>query len=302
MNFKQIESAVKLSQNLNFSETARLLNISQPALSKQILSLEEELGVRLFDRSSNPLKITPAGVHFVQEAKKLMYSEEQLLRSMDDFAEGKRGTLTIGISPFRSLYLVSDMIRKLRESYPGLKIVLRETNSVDLHKQSVEGKFDLAIMNLPVDETLLDVFPLEQEQRVLAVPDAMAKSLPSMTASDGIREIDLSRCAELPFVACQSGTEMRTLFDALCEAAGITPYVTTEVVGITTAWSLARAGIGATILPLPFLKSHSFSDGLTIYRLTQTTAKKQPVVVMRKDQYHSEYAKKALELLTADIL
>ena len=152
MNSRQLQYAIKLSEIRNFSLVAEQLNITQPALSKQILTLEQELGVRLFDRSTLPLTLTAAGEHFIREAKDLLYREDQLVKSMSDFSSGSRGRLTIGISPFRSLYLIHTVAKKIRDRFPGIEIVLQEAASDQLRKDAAEGKFDFAIVNLPVDE------------------------------------------------------------------------------------------------------------------------------------------------------
>ena len=89
MNNKQLKYAIALSRSLNFSQVAEKLGISQPALSKQILNLEKDLGVELFDRKQNPIALTPAGEHFFAEVQDLVYREEQLYKSMDDFKSGK---------------------------------------------------------------------------------------------------------------------------------------------------------------------------------------------------------------------
>ena len=90
MNRKQLQYVIELSEDLNFSVVAEKLGITQPALSKQILSLEKELDVKLFDRSSIPLTLTPAGERFVADAKELIFREEQLKRSMEDFKNEKK--------------------------------------------------------------------------------------------------------------------------------------------------------------------------------------------------------------------
>ena len=77
LNTRQLEYALRLARVRNFSQVAEELKITQPALSKQILQLESELGVKLFDRNTNPLTLTPAGEHFVQEAQELLYREEK---------------------------------------------------------------------------------------------------------------------------------------------------------------------------------------------------------------------------------
>ena len=142
MNSRQLQYAVVLSQTLNFSQAADQLGISQPSLSKQILSLESELGIRLFDRNHSPMTITPAGDFFIQEAKELLYKEDQLAKGLERFKTGENGRLVIGVTPFRSLYLMPPLVKKIRERYPGVQVVLHEASSAQLSKEAAEGKFD----------------------------------------------------------------------------------------------------------------------------------------------------------------
>lgn len=296
MNSKQLQYAVLLSEVRNFSLVAEHLNISQPALSKQISGLEQELGLRLFDRSTTPLSLTPAGTHFIQSAKELLYREDQLKRSMEDFKSGQRGTLTIGISPFRSLYLIAPVAKKIREKFPGIEIVLHEAGSDQLRKDAAEGKLDFAIVNLPVDDSILDVTPIEPDKLILAVPKPMLGTISPLPSSP-LPRLDLKECRELPFIVEGQSQEMRRLFDKLCTAADLKPEIAMEVVGVTTAWAMARAGIGATLLPLQFAASMSSDDALSYFVLESSTHSRQPAVITRRGQYLSEYAKFAIELL-----
>ena len=297
MNSRQLQYAIKLSEIRNFSLVAEQLNITQPALSKQILTLEQELGVRLFDRSTLPLTLTAAGEHFIREAKDLLYREDQLVKSMSDFSSGSRGRLTIGISPFRSLYLIHTVAKKIRDRFPGIEIVLQEAASDQLRKDAAEGKFDFAIVNLPVDESVLDVTPIESDRLVLAVPKAMADRVPS-TDGTPLPRVILRQCQELPFIVVGQHQEMRQLFEKLCASAGLQPKIAMEVVGVTTAWAMARAGIGATLMPLQFAVSMAADDALAYFSLDGSTQTRQPAVITRRGQYLSEYAKLAIQLLT----
>ena len=139
MNSKQIQYAVELSLDLNFSQTADRLGISQPALSKQILALEKELEVRLFDRATVPMTLTAAGEHFIRRARELLYQEDQLLRSMDAYKSGESGRLVIGISPFRSQYLIPSVVQAVRRRYPGVQVLLQEAGSDQLRREAAEG-------------------------------------------------------------------------------------------------------------------------------------------------------------------
>lgn len=294
MNSKQLQYAVELSSILNVSQTAEKLNITQPALSKQILLLEKELGVTLFDRSTTPLKITRAGECFINEAREILFKEERLKHLMEDFKNDDKGRLTIGISPFRASYFISDVIKKLQQEYKGLQVVLKEEKSSELQKQAIEGLVDFAIINLPVDEALLDVIELEPEPIVLATNKNLLRFI---EGDENQKEIDLSDCKNMPFIALSKNQELRKLFDKLCLTCNFSPEIKAEVVGITTAWNLAKEGVGAAVLPLRFLEKTQNKEML-ILPLRNTATVRKPAIVMRKGQYISKYAKTAIKLIT----
>lgn len=295
MNSRQLQYAVVLSQVLNISQAAEKLHITQPALSKQILSLEKELNVVLFDRSTTPLTLTRAGECFVAEATDILFREERLRRSMEDFKAGDKGRLTIGISPFRAGYFVSDTIRQLHQEFRGLQVVLKEApNSTQLHREVADGLVDFAVINLPVDEAMLDVIPLEPEPVVLVVPNTLLEQVKN-NRSD---KVSLADCQHLPFIALGAHQELRRLFDKLCMTSGFVPDVTTEVVGIITAWCLAQAGIGATILPKRYIDGQQTDGKVSVFPLENAASVRRPAIVMRKGQHLSKYAKAAIELMT----
>lgn len=294
MNSRQLQYAIMLSEIRNFSQVAEKLNISQPALSKQILSLENELGIKLFDRTTTPLTVTPAGQHFIQGATDLIYKEDQLLRSMERFKAGEAGQLVIGITPFRSSYLIPEVVKDFLAVFPDIQIKLQEAGSDLLRKEAAEGKFDFAVVNLPVDESVLDIVPLESDRLVLAVPQEWKHLLP---LADGYQEVDFSACKDLPFVVVQKTQEMRRLFDKLCAANNFYPNVVAEVVSLTTAWSMACAGVAATILPLQFIKHNASDTRISIVKINDMVYTRQPVIITKKGQYISAPARYAMELL-----
>jgi len=297
MNSRQLQYAVMLSEIRSFSQVAQELNISQPALSKQILNLENELDVKLFDRSSTPVSLTPAGEYFIEEAKLLLHNQTQLLHSMERFRTGQDGRLRIGITPFRSLYLMPEVVQKIKQAYPGIQVVLHEAGVDRLRKEAAEGQFDFAVVNLPVDESVLDVIHLEADTLVLAVPAQLAENMPETTPAEPAL-IAFSDCTHLPFVVVGQSQEMRQLFDRLCAREGVHPNIAAEVVGITTAWAMANAGVGAALLPLQFVKSRLFEQNLKLYRIKNTEYIRRPAIVTRHGQYLSPAAKYAIELLT----
>ena len=285
MNTKQLQYAIRLSKTLNFSQVAEQLHISQPALSKQILALESELGVKLFDRSSTPMVLTPAGEHFIRGAEELLYREDQLIRSMEQFHSGDAGQLTIGITPFRSSYMVSEIVHQVRQAYPNIKIKLQEAGSEQLRKDVAEGRFDFAIVNLPVENSILDVIPLESDRLVLLGTQEFFEN----------HHID----PDIPFIAVGHTQEMRILLEKLCAMSDFHPNIAVEVVNLTTAWTMACTGAGATILPEQFVAAKiRATQTIRAIGIKDSVYTRQPAIVTRRGQYLSKFARYAIGLLT----
>ncbi len=297
MNSKQLQYVLAIAKERNFSQAAQRFKISQPALSKQIISLEEELGIKLFDRSTTPLSLTPAGEFFVQKAKKLLFEEETLIKAIEQYKNGYKGKLTIGIAPFRSLYLMPQTVLAIKEKFPDIQLVIKEHGLELLEKGLLEGHYDFAIMNLPVAETDFEVIPLEEDSVVLAVPNNLLHLVDTETKWQKPGMIDLSYCKKLPFVVLGQNQEMRRLFENLCAKAEIEPNIFVEVTGVTTAREMVRAGLAAALLPKQFLRKEIENENITLFGLGQTEYSRQPAVVLRRGQFVSEYAEFAIELL-----
>lgn len=293
LNARQLQYAIELSKCLNFSQVANNLGITQPALSKQIMHLEKELGVKLFDRTTQPLSLTAAGEHFFKEAENILYKEERLIKTMEEFKTGERGKVVIGISPFRSLYLMPSIAKKIKEKFPKVTIILHEASSDILRKEAMEAKYDFAVVNLPVDESVLEVTPIEPDKLVLAVPSILQEKI---TVKDNV--VDFKDCKKLPFIVVGQTQEMRILFDKLCASSDIKPNIAMEVVGVNTAYAMTKAGIGATLLPLQFVKDAVLDDNVLLYNIKNITQARKPAIIRRRGQYLSKYAKYAIELLT----
>lgn len=300
MNTRQLQYAVMLANDRNFSQVAAKLNITQPALSKYIMNLEQELGVKLFDRSVTPLGLTPAGERFIQEARELLFREEQLLRQLEDYKNGGAGRLTIGLSPFRSVYMMPPVVGLIRENFPEMQVVLCERVGEDLHEALAEGQCDFAVMNLPVDETLFDFAELRAETVVLAVSDELLRShgmaVPEKNSA-AYPVFDPTVCEALPFVMLGKNQELPQLFSRLCAAAGVHPRISVEVVNITTAWAMAQAGVGATILPVHFIQGAGSREGMSLFAIRGAAYVRRPAIVWRRGQYLSRPAQYAMELL-----
>lgn len=294
MNSRQLQYAITLSEFRNFSQAAEKIGISQPAFSKHIIGLENELGVKLFDRGTNPLSLTPAGEFFIEKARKMVFEEDNLLKTMEKYKSGERGKLIIGAVPFRSSYMMTGLINKVKEKFPFLQINLVEYGLSVLKQGLLDGEYDFAIMNLPVNEPEFETIPLEKDVLVLAVPEKY-KELIKINKKGKIK--DLSSVGNIPFITVGKEQEMRKLFDALCVEAGIEPDIYATVTGVATAWEFVKKGVAATIIPKQFVETKEDYENILLLEIENTPYIRQPAVVTRKGQYISEYAKFAIKKL-----
>lgn len=296
MNTRQREYVVVLSETKKFSAAAEKLGISQPALSKQIIALENELGIKLFDRSTNPLELTAAGEFFVKKAKELLFEEDLLLKTIESYKTGENGKLVIGVSPFRSLCIMPDLVSTLKEKFPSLDIFLEEACLAETQKGMWEGKFDFAIVNLPVDEAKFETIPLEQDVPVVAIPEPMVDLLEGDICENG--KITLSQCKKIPFALIGEGQELRVLFDKLCAAEKMKPNIIVEVTGVTTTREMVREGVAASFLPKQFLKKDIKRGGIKIFEIKDNNYVRRPAIILRRGQFVSKYAQEAINVLT----
>lgn len=150
MQFNQLRYAVKISETHSFSQAAKELFITQPSLSQQIIKLEKELGVRLFERNGSTVILTKAGENFVENAKQAISSFDKLKEDMERFRYAGKDHIRIGL--MRSVqyrYMVHD-IAHIQEVHPGISLSLYYEDSADLRQMLLAGDLDGAFL-LPGD-------------------------------------------------------------------------------------------------------------------------------------------------------
>ena len=170
MDFRKLQYMLKVAEEKSFSKAAQKLYIAQPSLSQYIQKLEQQLGVQLFDRSTNPLRLTYAGELYAETAKNILNLKDQLTNQMEDISNFKKGRLTIGLSAFRSTYVIPKILPLFHERFPGIDIVLMEGNSVKLEDLAIKGITDISIMTLPIKENFFSYEPIFIEKILLAIP------------------------------------------------------------------------------------------------------------------------------------
>ncbi|QIF02085.1 LysR family transcriptional regulator [Roseimicrobium sp. ORNL1] len=260
MDIHELRSFVVLAEQLHFGRAARVLHLSQPALTKQIRKMEEELGTELFDRGRHGTRLTAFGETWLGQARRVIASFEQLLESGRKMAVGRAGRLRIGFG-FTTLDLVPRAVVRLREAVPSVEILLRDMSSAEQAEALREGEIDIAFMRMPLPSGIGF-----QTQAMPVVKDRLALVTPRLPHEPG-RKLRLADCSKSPFVVIAK-SRSPGFFNhmlSLCAAQGFHPRIVQEVLETATAVAMVRAGMGYSILP-ESIGSHS-GAGVQIHRI-----------------------------------
>ena len=152
----------------SFSQAAKNLYLSQPALSASVKKVEKELGITIFDRSTSPIVLTEEGKVYIESIEKMRAVEEEMNNKLLDMSELKSGKIRVSGENFVSSFVMPKIIMAFTKRYPGIEVELVESNSPDLRQLLLNDSIDLLIAH-EFDKALYKSIPLFEETLLLAV-------------------------------------------------------------------------------------------------------------------------------------
>ena len=245
MELRHLRYFVTVAEELNISRASARLRISQPAVSRQVRDLEEELRVALFRREKHGLKLTPAGEAFLAHARDLLRRSGEAVKQMAEFSKQPNQTITVGyIAPILSSVL-TPALRRFSQERPDTEVALREMSPGEQVKALRAGRIDLALLGNPCPEvehefavTVLKRIPFQA-----VLPDNHRLALR--------KRIALAELEGEPFIGFSEETfpGRNTAICAGCQAAGFTPRFRHQVENLSALLALVAAGKGVTLAP-----------------------------------------------------
>jgi DNA-binding transcriptional LysR family regulator len=254
MELRQIRSFLSIAETLHFGRTAELIHLSQPALSLQIRALEEEVGVRLFERNRRKTTLTAAGFAFRDDAVRALSQLEQAIRGARLAANGKLGLLRIGFISTAGSEIVPNIFRQFRELNPEVEVSLRAITTADQVQMLETGSLDVGFLRLPIGgHSALDVVTVHREPFVLVVPTChkLAER----------KRVRLSEVSGEEFVMYERkyAPGFHDVIFGMLRDARIVPNVSQTGAEISTLISLVDAHMGIAVLPASAVK-HSVAS------------------------------------------
>lgn len=254
-DLRQLRYFVAVAETLSFTRAAQRLHLSQPPLSQQIRSLEDDLGVRLFDRNRRRVALTEPGRLFLDEARKILAQVDTARMTAMEAAAGNKGRLRLAYPASLSFHnALPQTLLRFASSNPGVQVELNEMYTETQYSALVAGQIDVGLVRaLPKEQSIalqVEVDAIDHEPLLLALPCShpLAKR----------KRIHLREVADEAFVS-QPRAYSTTLYDTLVQlaaAAGFRPIIRQEAQQVTGMLTLVAAGVGMAVVPASLRAVH----------------------------------------------
>jgi DNA-binding transcriptional LysR family regulator len=243
VELRHLRYFVAVAEELHFGRAATRLRISQPPLSQQIRQLEAELEVVLFHRTRRRVELTAAGRAFLPEAQRVLEQADRAARSARRASRGEIGELAIGFVPSADLDLLPRVLRLWKARVPDVPVELHALFPEQQIQALRQGRIQVGLVRLPVDESDLVVEPIRREPLVAVLP-----ARHPLARRARVRLADLASEPMILFPR-RVAPGYRDLFVAACRRAGFVPRRAPETESIQTNLGLVAAGLGVTLMP-----------------------------------------------------
>lgn len=249
MTIKQLTYFLAVVDTGRFTQAAASCRVAQPTLSKQIRSLETDLGETLLTRAHDNVTPTSAGDALLPLARRIVADSETARMEIAELAGLRRGRLRLGATPSLCVSVVADVLAVFHGRYPGIAIQIAEGGSQDLVADLQRGQLDLALVidrpARPVADLALT--PVLREELVVVSAPGRA----------GLGDhIGIAELAAHPLVVNRPGYELREVTLAACEAAGVTPQIAVEGGEMDALLRMVERDLGVAVVPSLVLAGH----------------------------------------------
>jgi DNA-binding transcriptional LysR family regulator len=262
---------VALADHRHLTDTAAILGVSQPTLSRALARVETELGTRLFERAPNGVAPNPNGDLVVAGARDLLARYEQLTTELSARLDPDGGVVRLAFLDSMGTSLVPQLLRAFHGHAPGVRVLLSQEPGHAILADLRTGAAELAV-TFPRPAGDFGWLPLHRERLVLAVP-------PTHRLRDRKR-VALSELADEEQVMTPVGFGFRTLLDGLLAEAGVVPRISFESADLSTIEGLVAAGLGVAVIP----EQLAGVSGTIAIALTTPAARRTVGLTWRTDQ------------------
>ncbi len=294
---KEIPYVYAVYKEQSFSKAAEIMHITQPVVSTMVKNAEQEYGARIFDRTTRPVSLTPAGKIYIRAVEQIMTVEKETLSLFTDRDKEQAEMVRVGASTLFCTYLLPPVLKEFRKKTGDITVYWREQSSSDMRRLLQKGKLDLVLEVDDYDSTIFESIVCGEENLILAVPSAdpvndrlknyryTGEEIRNRKHLKDPHHVALDAFSGHSFITLKEGndTTMRTIL--LCQRAGFQPKVSMDADHLMTCYNLIRAGNGIGFVPdyLPIFDAER--DTLFFYTVDSSLTRRTIKLYAYRNRY-----------------
>lgn len=245
VELRHLRYFVAVAESLNFTKAAARLRVAQPALSRQIRDLEDELGAPLFERGPRQVKLTPAGTVFLPEARAVLERAQQAAQAVRSAANGERGQIQVGYAPSPTVELLPCALHAFQSLAPGVRVLLHDLSTEEMLLGLRDGTLQLCLMVRPSEKALRGLrFELLREYPICV-------AVPRSHAFAKLKRVSPEQLVREPLLAYSRTDypEYHTMVEDIFRATGTKYRIVEEHDSVSSLLAAAEIGRGLAIVP-----------------------------------------------------
>jgi DNA-binding transcriptional LysR family regulator len=281
MDFDQLETFLEVARHASFSRAAEKRFRTQPAISSQIRSLEEEVGAKLFDRSGGKVSLTAAGKGFQKYVEETLDARKAMLVSIAEMERVPRGEIIVGANEGTCLHILPEVFADFKKQYPDVSVNIKRSDYAGILESVIDNSVDFGVVSLPVTDNRLTVVLIHRDELVIIVP-------PSHPLGR-MKSAPIAEAAKFPLVVPKVG-HTRDSLEELFHERRLKANFTMELDSSELLKRFVAAGVGLGFIARSNVVEDVRARSLAAVTISDAQVRRDLALVFRKDKALSRAA------------
>ena len=281
MDFDQLETFLEVARHASFSRAAEKRFRTQPAISSQIRSLEEEVGAKLFDRSGGKVSLTAGGKAFQKYVEETLDARKAMLVAIAEMERVPRGEIIVGANEGTCLHILPEVFADFKKQSPDVSVNIKRADYSGILESVIDNSVDFGVVSLPVTDNRLTVVLIHRDELVIIVP-------PSHPLGK-MKSAPIAEAAKFPLVVPKVG-HTRDSLEELFHERRLKPNYTMELDSSELLKRFVAAGVGVGFIARSNVVEDVRARSLAAITIADAQVRRDLALVFRKDKALSRAA------------
>jgi LysR family transcriptional regulator, low CO2-responsive transcriptional regulator len=287
MDFDQLETFLEVARHTSFSRAAEKRFRTQPAISSQIRSLEEEVGARLFDRSGGKVALTAAGKVFQQYAEQTLDSRKTMLITVAEMERVPRGEIVVGANEGTCLHILPEVFAEFKKLYPNVGVQISRLERAKIMESIIDNSVDFGVVSAPVDDRRLTVVNIHRDELVIIAPPGHSLSR--------LKQAAIADVVPFPLLLPKIG-RTRDALENLFHERHLKPKISMELDSSELLKRFVAADVGIGFIARSNVMEDVKAGVLAAIAMADASIRRDLALVFRKDKALSRAALAFIEI------